>query len=204
MNNTEYLQHFGVKGMKWGVRRARKASSASARDAANLRKYGYTKEADAVQKVSDKQRRKADDLQRKLDSRRDVRNSKIYKVGSKINKANSTRKKIKKEYRDIMVRESPFSRAIYSPQVYKKAAKNVVKKGMDRKTAIKKAKTSAWIQTGAAAATSALSMLAMANANKIAKYANERSIQKANASLARIGTFTYKKVAGDVYERVMR
>ena len=21
MNNTEYLQHFGVKGMKWGVRK---------------------------------------------------------------------------------------------------------------------------------------------------------------------------------------
>ena len=163
MNNTEYLQHYGVLGMKWGKRKAQN--------------YG---------------------------SRRNVRNSKIYKAGSKINKANSTRKKIKKEYRDIMVRESPISRAIYSPQAYKKAAKNVVKKGMDRKTAIKKAKTSALIQSGAALAASALSILGRANSDKIAKYVNERSIQKANASLARIGTFTYEKVAGDVYNRVMR
>lgn len=92
------LMHYGVKGMKWGVRRKSKpyvqdlgggvsavwpskktykkaeqkrakaskksrlerAADAAQRDADNLRKHGYTTEADAVQKVADKNRQKAE------------------------------------------------------------------------------------------------------------------------------------------------
>ena len=96
----------------------------------------------------------------------------------------------------------------YSDATYRKAAKNVVKKGMDRKTAIKKAKVSAWKNAGVMAASSALSILAINNADKIgdavSKYANEKAIQKANAGLAKIGTYSYKHIAGDVYEKVMK
>lgn len=59
---------------------------------------------------------------------------------------------------------------------------------------------------GAAITAAVLAAPAVANAtmSSISKYANTRSIQRANAGLARIGTMQYKKVAGNVYEQVMR
>lgn len=56
---SDYLIHYGVKGMKWGVRKQRptsgysrlhRAYKAQMRDAAGLRKHGYTEEANAVEK----------------------------------------------------------------------------------------------------------------------------------------------------------
>lgn len=44
------LKHFGVLGMKWGVRRHRRAASVARKDAADLRKHGFTKEAAALDK----------------------------------------------------------------------------------------------------------------------------------------------------------
>lgn len=84
MDNNE-LYHYGVLGMKWGVRKDRGGDSSKRslgnryhsssarriqRDADDLRKHGYTTEADAVQKVADKQKQKAINSQRKADSKR--------------------------------------------------------------------------------------------------------------------------------------
>ena len=71
--NQDELYHYGVKGMKWGVRRSRssldgnssfrtrrlqRAVNANDRDVESLKSAGYKKEATAVKAVGDKNRAK--------------------------------------------------------------------------------------------------------------------------------------------------
>lgn len=48
MPDKRVILHYGTKGMRWGVRRSRSAASAARKDAASLKKHGYSKEAKAL------------------------------------------------------------------------------------------------------------------------------------------------------------
>lgn len=193
------LMHFGVKGMKWGKRKTNytdrmslgakyhnKAAKRIQKDADNLLKNGYKNEVKAVQKVADKQRAKATTSQNKYIAKRERKQA--------INDA----------YKTIKKSQSVGSRLKYNNSVYKKAAKNMVDKGMDQKKAVSKAKMSAWGNYGMIVAGNIL----ISNSDKIIsgiqKYANQKAIQRANAGLARIGTMKLVKVAGNVYEYKMK
>ncbi len=168
------LMHYGVLGMKWGKRKT------------SLGNRYHSRAARSVQKVADEHRAKAVASQKKYDIKRERKQA--------INKA----------YQNIIKSESVGSRMTYQKDVYKKAAKNMINKGMDQKTAVSKAKIAAWRNYGLIVA----GQYVYRNKNKIIssvkKYANQKAMQRANAGLAKIGTMKLVKVAGNVYEYKMK
>jgi len=74
------LKHFGVIGMKWGVRRHRRAASVARKDAADLRKHGFTKEADAVDAVASRSEKKAANLESKIAGKKKELKEKTLKL----------------------------------------------------------------------------------------------------------------------------
>lgn len=94
---SDELIHYGVKGMRWGVRRDNrkyanrhlKAAAASRRDARDLRAHGYIEESKAVMRVANKQQKKGE---RKIAK-------KVAKIEKKRNKALSVRSSAKYTYK---------------------------------------------------------------------------------------------------------
>ena len=137
------------------------------------------------------------------------------RYASDLDIAKSNYKSAKKAYKRSEINSKSLSTAKQTYKREKKKNKTAIRKnqhemrlmdlrkGMDKKTAISKAKVAAWRNSGIAVA----SAFVYANGDKIAssvkKYANAKARQRANAGLARTGTMKLTKVAGNVYEYKM-
>lgn len=92
MNNDNYLQHYGVMGMRWGIRRAEKTLSSSKSTAEKKQKA-----VESLKKHREKATKKIDKLQKshvKLAKRRDANTVKAdVKAQSLRKKASVTRNK---------------------------------------------------------------------------------------------------------------
>ena len=177
---NNHLEHHGVKGMKWGHRKARYQSDL------DIARSNYRSAKKAHQRSE-------------IDSKGLQNSKQAYKKAKKENK-----QAIDKAYNKIRRNELLNVGLKYNSATYKKAAKNMVNKGMDQKTAVSKAKAAAWRNAGLMVA----GQFAYANKDKavnvVKKYANQKAMQRANASLARIGTMKLTKVAGNIYEYRMK
>lgn len=147
MNNNNYLAHFGVKGMKWGVRRESRLSNAKknykkARDDA-FKKYEKA-ERDIERPYKRGQNLSDKDYKRLEKADRDYRNS----VKNAKNKYKLEKKQIKSEinktYKKIKNNASLGEKLIYNSATRRAAAKFIVDNNMSYSDAMKKAKTSAW------------------------------------------------------------
>ena len=139
ITEDDYLEHFGVKGMKWGVRNA-KSEYKKARKAYNKsfnKAYNYSGNHPISQFVTKKGKAKSENAWNQASSDADRYNSakSAYK-----NAKRERRNAIKDTYKDINKNTSFYEKIMFNDATRKKAAKYVVDNDMSVSEATAKAK----------------------------------------------------------------
>ena len=189
------LYHYGIPGMKWGHHKYVSSYSKSYNNASNRldsAKDNYKNSKGKDRKIAKQEYKKAKNAYKT--KRKDEINDLSYRLYNKH------------------VPDTPYvpfaGSATMNLKTYKKAAKKMVDRGMDEKSAVKSARRSSMVGAGASIAAGILYRNRNAIKDKAVKAVDNRikakGMQKANAGLKRIGTFQYEKVAGNVYKTVMK
>ena len=172
------LMHYGVPGMRWGHRK----------------KY-YNK--DGSLNTSGKQKQIKD----------------TYRSEKKAATSRSERSAAKSRYERALDRtynkEYSKNQRSYDMSQIGKGGVNRINDKMNAGKSYRRAQAEEYAKTiakgmGITIGLMNSSKIANMAMSKASKYANTKAIQRANSSLARIGTFQYEKVAGDVYRIVMK
>lgn len=139
------LYHYGIKGMRWGIRNKRNKATKPSKKKSIYKKIN--READKA-----------------TFGKRGVKH-----IEKRMNKGRSHKSAVASE----------IVRKVASNTVVSAITLDAVTKGKMHK------------------------LLAQKAIRAVSRYANQKAKQRANASLARIGTYRIKHIAGDVYEFVM-
>ena len=168
------LMHYGVPRMKWGVRK----------------KY-YNK--DGSLNTSGKQKQIKDTYRAEKKDATSIAEKKIAK------------RKYQQSIDQTYNKGYSKSRRLNDMGQIGKAGVNRINDKMNAGKSYRRAQAEEYAKvmaiTTSLMATSKIANMALSSAKK---YANTKAIQRANAGLARIGTFQYEKVAGDIYRTVMK
>ena len=150
--HTDELTHYGVLGMKWGVRRYQDRNGNYT--PAGKKRYLKEKTAKIQRDIDSFKKIKngvKDKTGRQILSKKDVDDSisALKTVKSKKEAKLSRKYDIAKTHQDIKRQTSLKDKLIYNNATYKKAAKYVVDNNMSVADATKKAKGDAWRNTAA-------------------------------------------------------
>lgn len=110
MNDQKYLQHFGVLGMKWGVRKRRESSGGS----------NFRKKRSLVQRIAQIRKNKKNSSEKnKKKSTKNVKKMSTEELQNKI-----SRLELEKKYRDLKASEKTRGRKVVDDILYD-SAKNI-------------------------------------------------------------------------------